>query len=390
MFYKKRASIVVISLLLLGAIFTLGLSNNSLIENENLNPQSSLFKYPVTAGGVGWVAGNSLGDGYGIILHTTDGGSRWERQGSEGEIPDVDLATVSAVDVCNAWVVGGVSDGYGVILRTQDGGKSWTRQGDKDQIPEVGILAIHAVNNSIAWAAGGDVILLTKDGGATWNKQAQGLATGYGLFGVYASDANHVWVVGGCGDQSCQDEPGIILRSKNGGKTWKRTYHQKGELGGYLISVHGLDSKTVWTVGNDTVLHTTDGGKTWQDKTPAEGGGFYDWNGVFAVDNENIWFARDNDGIFKYDGSKWHTYPMPSDSGNEFYHLLRVSAIDPEKVWIVGFSPPNSGNIIHTETGDENWITQDPGLDTGFWGVSFVKPGICNPQNYYLPLAAVE
>ena len=81
---------------------------------------------------------------------------------------------------------------------------------------------------------------------------------------------------------------------------------------------------------------------------------------------------------------------MPSDNGSEFFHLLRVSAIDPKRVWIVGFSPSNSGNIIHTETGDDKWEVQDPGLDTGFWGVSFVKPGICNPQIHYFPLVAAD
>jgi photosystem II stability/assembly factor-like uncharacterized protein len=347
-------------------------------------------------GGVGWVAGNSLGDGYGVILHTTEGGKNWVRQGYPGEIPDVNLVTVSAIDACNAWVVGASSDGYGVILRTKDGGRSWVRQGDTSQIPDVGISAIHAINKYIAWAAGDDgVILRTIDGGRTWRRQAQGMALGYHLSGVYASDAWHVWVSGGNTPPCPNDICNIILHSTDGGRTWERqTYEYKPDEGpGYLISVHGLNARTAWTVGNGTVLQTTDGGETWQNKNPYGIGGFYDWNGVFAVNENAVWFARDNDGIYKYDGSQWHQYsPSSTHTGS---HLVRVSAIDPERVWMVGqsYREPNSGVILHTDNGGEDWEVQDPGIGTGFWGVSFVKSGFCGCNqwhNLFFPLLIVN
>jgi photosystem II stability/assembly factor-like uncharacterized protein len=62
-------------------------------------------------------------DGYGTILHTTDSGNTWVRQGKAGEVPDVGLRSVSAVDEANAWVVG-----ENVILRTRDGGEHWVQQ----------------------------------------------------------------------------------------------------------------------------------------------------------------------------------------------------------------------------------------------------------------------
>ena len=117
---------------------------------------------------MGWVVGERVGDGYGTILHTTDGGEHWVRQGSQGEIPDANFTSVFTLDACNAWVVGGKSNGFGVILRTKDGGQSWTRQGDSNQIPDVETSAVYAVNKRIAWVVGGDgVILHTKDGGET-------------------------------------------------------------------------------------------------------------------------------------------------------------------------------------------------------------------------------
>jgi len=376
-------------LLLLGTFFTLGFSNITNNADSDLINQPSYRIKPGFNGGVGWVVGDSVGDGYGVILHTTDGGDNWVRQGSadgiQDKIPDVNLVTVSAIDACNAWVVGGTSDHFGVILRTEDGGQSWTRQGDTTQIPDLATFAVYAVNKRIAWVVGQKgLILHTKDGGRTWTRQAKDMAHHYSLQGVYASDASHVWAVGGltggCPDDKCSSY--IILHSTNGGRTWKlQTYEYKPDGGGgYLISVHGLNAQTVWTVGNGTVMLTTDGGETWQNKNPYGIGGFYDWNGVFAVNKNTVWAARDNDGIFKYDGSQWHEYAMPSDNGHEFYHLLRVSALDPQRVWIVGNSPPSSGIILHTDTGGENWEVQDPGIDTGFGGVSFVKSGFCNPN----------
>jgi photosystem II stability/assembly factor-like uncharacterized protein len=387
----KRTYLFLSVILLFGTFFTLGFSNASNNADSDLINQPSYSIKPGFNGGVGWVVGDSLGDGYGVILHTTDGGKNWVRQGSPGEIPDVDLVTVSAIDACNAWVAGGISDGFGVILRTTDGGRNWIRQGSIDQIPDGQISAIYAINKQIAWAAGfefdaggdteGDgVILHTKDGGRTWTRQAQDLTPNANLQGVYASDASHVWVVGDIESPCPDDMCGNILHSTNGGRTWKQQIYppSPGNIGGYLISVHGLNAKTAWAVGNGAVVHTTDGGETWQNKTPLNGGGLYDWNGVFAVNKNTVWVARDNDGVFKYDGSQWHTYSLPPLPGNLFYHLLRASAIDPHTVWITGNSPPNSGVILYTDTGGENWEVQDPGLDTGFWGVSFVKSGFCN------------
>lgn len=75
----------------------------------------------------GWVVGE-INDSYGTILYTTDGGDTWERQGSIGEIPNVDLVGVSAVDCNTAWAVGG-NESCGVILYTTDGGKAIHGQG---------------------------------------------------------------------------------------------------------------------------------------------------------------------------------------------------------------------------------------------------------------------
>ncbi len=47
---------------------------------------------------VGWIVGSAVGDGYGVILHTTDGGNTWIRQGAPGTIPEVPLTNIRAIN----------------------------------------------------------------------------------------------------------------------------------------------------------------------------------------------------------------------------------------------------------------------------------------------------
>ena len=124
---------------------------------------------------VGWVAGSPVGDGYGVIIHTTDGGQTWVRQGEPGEVPDVGLRKVAAIDAQNAWIVGEPADGYGVILRTHDGGRSWQRQGSPTELAGMALWGVYALDHWTAWVTGSPgVILHTSDGGQTWTRQGQG------------------------------------------------------------------------------------------------------------------------------------------------------------------------------------------------------------------------
>jgi len=74
--------------------------------------------------------GDSSG-GYGTILHTTDGGVTWVRQGSPADIPNTNLLEVSAVDAQHAWVVGPGLHGVapGIIAHTRNA-QHWEVQPD--------------------------------------------------------------------------------------------------------------------------------------------------------------------------------------------------------------------------------------------------------------------
>lgn len=275
----------------------------------------------------GWVVGNNA-DGYGTILHTTDSGSTWTRQGSAEEIPDVVLGGVCAVNTNIGWVVGDPNSGYGTILHTTDGGNTWKRQGSTEDVPNVSLLEVSAIDANTTWIVGDNgTILHTEDGGDTWIKQTGGTVPVVLLQGLSAIDANTAWVTG-----VNIDGYGTILHTTDGGNKWKRQGSMEDVPDVHLLGVSAIDANTAWVIGGElTILHTEDGGSSWE--TQMSEPGVFDANGVSAIDANTAWIA----GIY--------------------------------------FGPGDKGVILHTEDGGENWTQQTYEPDVSLMGVSFVAAG---------------
>ena len=198
------------------ALSSFGSATNSInISKSEGSPIGVSPPAPPAQGDIGWITG-SAADGYGVILHTTDGGENWTRQGSTNTIPNVELTDVRAIDACNAWAVGGNDRHYGVILRTMDGGKTWSRCGSPGSVPDFDALGIGAVDSKIAWVVGNNgTIIHTEDGGKTWVQQVSN--TRSTLAKVAVVDRCNAWIVGGADNGYA-----IILRTSDGGRTWTR------------------------------------------------------------------------------------------------------------------------------------------------------------------------
>ena len=265
----------------------------------------------------GWCAGDSM-DGYGTILHTTDG-ETWTRQGSAASIPDVGLAGVAALDAENCWVVGGNTGGYGTVLRTTDGGATWTRQGSAATVPDEGLLKISAVDAETAWVVGSNgTVLFTGDGGDTWASRRSEDIPRVNLQGVYAIDAENVWVTGGP-----DGGYGTICRTTDGGATWER----KGSPGVLPVSqiqdVCAVDQESAWFVNQTTggrepvmsALRTTDNGDTWTGFMLGTAG---DTNAVTTVGGEIVWAVCDYSGIFRTENNGADGFPQQAAAPGSF------------------------------------------------------------------------
>jgi photosystem II stability/assembly factor-like uncharacterized protein len=195
------------------------------------------------------------------------------------------------------------------------------------------------------------------------------------LEGVYASDADHAWVVGD--GKLPRYRLGVVARTTDGGATWepkRYTFRRAGKAELYLITIHGVDANTVWAVGHDQAIHTADGGLTWVDQTP-EGYGLFDLNGVFAVDRNTVWVVTDLGGIYRSDdgGAHWQKQSPPQAAIDDW--ILRISAVDAQTAWATTKPdrPPYPGHVLHTSDGGQTWIAQTTPVAPTFWGVSFVR-----------------
>lgn len=344
--------------------FAHGSATNT-IQISDSSKGGSIKKCPAAQGDIGWIVG-APSDGYGVILHTTDGGKNWTRQGSPQTIPNIPINDVRAIDASNAWAVGDADSNYATILKTVDGGKTWIRCGSPESVTDFGAVGIGAVDSKVAWVVGfNGTIIFTEDGGKTWVQQASNKNAP--LYKMAVVDRCNAWIIG-----DIDNGYAIILRTSDGGRTWTRQGNASNVKAWGLIDATAANNRTAWVVGVDqTVLKTVDGGASWQTQMHTAGA-FDHMNGACAIDECNAWIAQD-DGVVYWtsDGGKtWNEQTAVVAK----YHLMSVSAKNLKKAWVVGRSQIDNrvGTILHTTNGGINWTVQFAPVNVPFYRVSFV------------------
>ena len=212
---------------------------------------ASLYSIHAVSKEVIWASG---GDGGGLVVRSTNGGSSWSDV--TGGLPQTGLYCINALDGQRAWV--GTKDGR--IFATTNGGSLWSQQAYPGR--QSGFIdAIHMFPDGTGYALGdppGDgkfVVLKTQDFGGNWVH----LANEPGLSATEAgwnnsfwwSDAQHGWF----GTNSDR-----IWRTTDGGTTW--TSASTGSTNSYGVAFN--DAETGYAVhDNGYVARSTDGGQTW-------------------------------------------------------------------------------------------------------------------------------
>ena len=155
------------------------------------------------------------------------------------------LFAVSAPDSQNVWIVGFNS----IIVHSADGGAKWEIQKSGVTVP---LYDVSFVNSQTGWIAGGrGTILHTEDGGKTWQPQSSG--TSRQLFGIDFADELFGYAVG---------EFGTILQTGDGGKTWVSQGSGEDRI---YNDVYCLDRQNGWVAGEyGLIYHTRNSGTTWE------------------------------------------------------------------------------------------------------------------------------
>ena len=109
-----------------------------------------------------WVIGDEN-----TILHTTDAGENWISM-SDPAYADFGYDDIYAYSANLIWIVGGDGNS-GVILHSANGGSTWELQGSEFLLDSFPLINVSVVDDTTAWIVGhGHTVARTIDGGDTW------------------------------------------------------------------------------------------------------------------------------------------------------------------------------------------------------------------------------
>jgi photosystem II stability/assembly factor-like uncharacterized protein len=167
---------------------------------------------------------------------------------------------------------------------------------------------------------------------------------------------------------------GTILRSTDGGRTWRR---QPSGTTSYLNGVACLSPGTCVTVGdNSTILRSTDGGRTWR-RQPSGIGMPNHLAGVACLSPSTCvavglgrTIVRSTDG-----GRTWRRQPSGTRE-----NLAGVACSRPSTCVAVGIDfqrTPARGMILRSTDGGRTWRSQPSGTTHELNGVACPSPSTC-------------
>jgi len=257
-----------------------------------------------------------------------------------------------------------------LLMTSTDHGKIWTQatlpvRPGGELFQDADLYSIRfAPDGKTGFVVGeGGTVLRTTDGGSTWKRLDSG--TTKSLFKLAVLDEKTALAVG---------NDGIIIRTDDGGDHWKTIKSPKDIV---LFDITFTDKNTGWIAAEfSTVLNTTDGGQTWNLVT---GGNTADFTigpyfTINFVDPQHAVvgglageMATSDDG-----GKTWKPSKLPDQVGAYAF------AVDTnnKKMWVAGtggrtFSEPEGGQWQEASRATFNDIT-----DIAFSGNAGVMVGL--------------
>jgi photosystem II stability/assembly factor-like uncharacterized protein/tetratricopeptide (TPR) repeat protein len=292
----------------------------------------------------GWAVGDQ-----GVVMHTIDGGTSWERQptGVRGS-----LRALCFLTPYSGWVVGreelpNGGGSTGVLLVTRDGGLKWHRV-LVNSLPGLNTVRFFDDQNGIVAGDGSEAyptgLITTADGGKTWKPLAGPRCPPW--LGADFSDSKTGALVG----------------------TWSRMARwSNGTLGAAdvdsllgrsVCAVRALDTHGIAVgQGGLVLVSNSNGGQAWgvsDLKLPAEAVSCLDFHAV-ACQSDHIWMAGRPGSLVMHSadrGKTWH----PQWTGQTM-PLHGLFFRDAKTGWAVG----ELGTILGTIDGGQTWKVQNRG-----------------------------
>lgn len=289
----------------------------------------------------------------GGVFQTTTG-EAWEQQtvlnlGTKlGSIANVGIASLAAdPEDTNAMYAGTVENG---ILYSLDGGKSWTNP-DSLKSGRVDGLAVHPKNKCVVFALRANQIMKTENCNRDWSQVFFNPRTDKKFTSIVIDWFNPASIYASTDD-------GDILKSENGGTTWRVVQRVDG------IRINNLamdpkDSRTVYasTFGQG-IFKTTDGGENWtqiRDELSAFDGSRKTVAVALDPNNANRVYHISKYGILVSDdgGANWRSIALPSPPNSIDLAVFAVHPKDPKRLV---YATENS--IVFSSDGGLTWTSQ--------------------------------
>jgi photosystem II stability/assembly factor-like uncharacterized protein len=270
-------------------------------------------------------------NGYGSIYHTKNSGETWEKQ---LEKKGTFFRCIAFVDSLSGFA-GTVGTDYFPnvtdtipLYGTTDGGKTWSPVSYSGPYVK-GLCAMDIVKEQyinhgkidykihiygVGRVGSPANMMVSHDGGLTWTSNSMNSDCKM-LFDIKMFDKNN-GIVCAASDEDMEKSNALILKTSDGGKTWKKVYQSNRpfegtwkasfptkDVGYVTIQSYNPDPN----VKQQRIAKTTDGGETWNEINLVEDAGAREF-GIGFIDENHGFVGTMNTGFETKDGGKtWTT-----------------------------------------------------------------------------------
>lgn len=171
-----------------------------------------------------------------------------------------------------------------------------------ESIGNISLRGLSVVSDSIVWASGSKgTVVRSLDGGKSWKRMAVKGFEQRDFRDIEAMNAETAIII-------AVDTPAIILKTTNGGKDWKVVY-QNNTPGMFLDALAFWNEKSGIVIGDPIdgkifIARSVDGGESWRDIPNQLAPVAEEGEALFAASGSNITQLNEQEAVFVTGGKK--------------------------------------------------------------------------------------
>lgn len=283
---------------------------------------------------IGWAVNSN-----GSIVHTTDGFDSFTTQ--HQDIPPVGgepvyFRCLAFATPTRGWA--GTLTAGKTLFETKDG-KTWTQVTNLPVQPPSAICGMHAVDDQVVYASGTNYpnrpprMMKSTDGGQTWTAWSMKTWADL-LIDCYFTSPTRGWVVGGKTDQPNPNRLNVkpvVLLTEDGGQTWVNRVadiQDQFPLGEWGWKIQFLNDQlgfvSLENFTDAAILKTTNGGQTWKRLKVNDPQGNVNLEGIGFLDDQRGWVGGWGPGGFGSPGEPQGLSSATLDGGESWQNANEI------------------------------------------------------------------